>query len=170
MPAASGCTTSRLRSSLCIFRIVSRRCLRFISCQWCCVALLFFSSGLDFMLTFLCQIQLGPARLAKTTQSPQRGRAVLLCRTTPATIYIIARTGAMLSIGQERSRENAALAAEPGCNGDSKSSKSDLKGFSSSRVLGSDNRLAAAAGAPQKLLVVRPRPVLGSLGIRGWRL
>src|SRR5690349_1966452 len=131
MPAASGCTTSRLRSPLCIFRIVSRRCLRFISCQWCCVgwlvALWFFSSGLDFMLTFLCQIQLGPARLAKTTQSPQRGRAVLLFRTTPAAIYIIARTGAMLSIGQERSRENAALAAEPGCNGDSKLGKCDLR-------------------------------------------
>src|SRR6202008_4471976 len=96
------------------------RCLRFIACQCCCVRcsayFLFFSCVLAFMLTFLCQIQLGPARLAKTTQSPQRGRAVLLCRTTPATIYIIARTGAMLSIGQERSRDNAALAVEPGCN------------------------------------------------------
>jgi len=83
------------------------------------------------MLTFLCQIQLGPARLA---QSPQRGRAVLLFRTTPATIYIIATTGAMLQIGQERSRLNAALAAEPNCNGDSKSklSKSDLRGSGSS--------------------------------------
>jgi hypothetical protein len=39
-------------------------------------------------------------------------------RTTPATIYTIARTGAMLSIGQERSREYAALAAEPGCASD----------------------------------------------------
>ncbi len=86
------------------------------------------------MLTFLCQIQLGPARLAKTTQTPQRGRAVLLFRTTPATIYIIATTGAMLQIGQERSRLNAALAAEPNCNGDSKSklSKSDLRGSGSS--------------------------------------
>src|SRR5437660_4804729 len=80
MPEASGWITSRLRSSLCIFRIISRRCFRFISCQWRCVgwlvAFLFFSCGLGFMLTFLCQIQLGPARLAKTTQSPQRGRAV----------------------------------------------------------------------------------------------
>src|SRR2546429_3311127 len=65
------------------------------------------------MLTFLCRIQLGSARLAKTTQSRQRGRAVLLFRTTPAAIYTIARTGAMPLIGQERSRENAALAAEP---------------------------------------------------------
>jgi putative transposase len=32
----------------------------------------------------------------------------------------------MLSIGQERSRENVALAAEPSCNGDSKLGKSDL--------------------------------------------
>src|SRR5215469_13243689 len=122
MPAASGWITSRLRSSLCIFRIISRRCLRFISYQWCCVewlvAPLFFSFCLGFMLAFLCQIQLGPARLVKTTQSPQRGRAVLLFRTTPAAIYTIARTGAMLSIGQERSRENAALAAEPGCVSD----------------------------------------------------
>src|SRR5437879_13439862 len=122
MPAASGWITSRLRSSLCIFRIISRRCFRFISCQWRCVgwlvAFLFFSCGLGFMLTFLCQIQLGPARLAKTTQSPQRGRAGLLFRTTPATIYTIARTGAMLLIGQERSREKAALAAEPGCASD----------------------------------------------------
>ena len=47
-------------------------------------------------------------------------RAILLFRTTPATIYIIATTGAMLLFGQERSRENAALAAEPGRNGDSK--------------------------------------------------
>src|SRR6516225_290274 len=119
MPAASGCITSRRRSSLCIFRVSSRRCLRFISSQWCClgwlVAPLFFSSGLDFMVTFPCRIQLGSARLAKTTQSRQRGRAVLLFRTTPATIYTIARTGAMLLIGQERSRKKAALAAEPGC-------------------------------------------------------
>src|SRR2546429_3229023 len=109
MPPASGCITSRLRSSFCIFRIISRRCLRFISCQWCCVgwlvALLFCSSGLDFMLTFLCRIQLGSARLAKTTQSRQRGRAVLLFRTTPAAIYTIARTGAMLLIGQEHTSE-----------------------------------------------------------------
>src|SRR2546429_2192776 len=53
MPAASGWITSRLRSSLWIFRMVSRRCLRFISCQWWLVALLFFSCGLAFMLTFL---------------------------------------------------------------------------------------------------------------------
>src|SRR5215472_4689720 len=122
MPAASGWITSRLRSSLWIFRIVSRRCLRFISCQWCCVgwsvAFLLFSFGVDFMLTFLCQIQLGSARLAKTTQSPQRGRAVLLFRATPATIYTIAKTGAMLLFGQERSRVNAALAAEPNCAAD----------------------------------------------------
>src|SRR5882672_6407240 len=122
MPPASGCITSRLRSSVCIFRIISRRCLRFISCQWCCVgwlvALLFCSSGLGFMLTFPCRIQLGSARLAKTTQSRQRGRAVLLFRTTPAAIYTIARTGAMLLIGQERSKENAALAVEPGCASD----------------------------------------------------
>jgi len=31
MPVASGCTTSKLRSSLWIFRVISRRCLGFIS-------------------------------------------------------------------------------------------------------------------------------------------
>src|SRR4029077_16103968 len=131
MPPASGWITSRLRSSVCIFRIISRRCLRFISCQWCCVewsvVFLFFSCRLGFILTFLCQIQLGPARLAKTTQSPQRGRAVLLFRTTPATIYTIARTGAMLAIGQERSKENAALAAEPGCASDFSCSREEFQ-------------------------------------------
>src|ERR1700745_2828654 len=119
MPAASGWMTSKLRSSLWIFRIVSRFCLRFISCQWHCVgwsvAFLFFSCDLDFMLTFLCQIQLDPARVVKPTQSPQRGRAVLLFRTTPATIYIIAKTGAMLIVGQKRTKEIAALADGSGC-------------------------------------------------------
>ena len=70
------------------------------------------------MLTFSCQIQRGSARLAKTTQSPQRGRAVILFRATPATIFTIANTGAMLTIGQERSRDIAALAAEPRCASD----------------------------------------------------
>jgi len=68
------------------------------------------------MLTFPCQVQLGPARLVKPTQSPQRGRTVLLFRTTPATIYTIAKTGAMLIVGQKRTKEIAALAAEPGCD------------------------------------------------------
>ena len=65
-----------------------------------------------------CQIQLGAARSAKTTQSPQRGRVVLLFRTTPATIFTIAITGAMLLNGQKRSKEKAALAVEPGCASD----------------------------------------------------
>jgi len=39
----------------------------------------------------------------------------------PATIYPIANTGAMLDIGQERSKENAALAVEPRCATDSNS-------------------------------------------------
>jgi len=50
---------------------------------------------------------LGP--VGETSQSPQRGRAVLLFRTTPATIYTIAKAGAMLLIGQERSTENGGL-------------------------------------------------------------
>src|SRR6266481_1529721 len=119
MPAASGCTTSKLRSSLWIFRMVSRRCLRFISCQWPGsvrhVSFVVFSCGLGCMLTSLRQIQRGPARSAKPTQSPQRGRAAILFRTTPATIHTIAKTGAMLIFGQERSNEKTALAAEPCC-------------------------------------------------------
>jgi len=57
-----------------------------------------------------------PGPVGETSQSPQRGRAVLLFRTTPATIYTIANTGAMLSFGQKRSKEIVALAAEPGCD------------------------------------------------------
>src|SRR5215469_8583862 len=166
MPAASGCKTSRRRSSLCIFRIMSRRCLRFISSQWCCVgwlvALLFCSSGLDFMLTFPCQIQLGPARLAKTTQSPQRGRAVLLFRTTPATIYIIARTGAMLSIGQERSRNNAALTAEPCCASDF-SWLHTLRGHSRKEFQAHTTTAKAVAGALQEL-----QPEISFVALNGW--
>ena len=55
---APGCSTSKLTSSLWISRIISRRCLRFISCQWRCggwlvvlVVSIVFSRGLDFMLT-----------------------------------------------------------------------------------------------------------------------
>ena len=33
-----------------------------------------------------------------------------------ATIYTIANTGAMLRVGQKRSKESVALAAEPSCN------------------------------------------------------
>jgi hypothetical protein len=39
-------------------------------------------------------------------------RALILIQDNPATIFSIANTGAMLSIGQERSKEIAALAAE----------------------------------------------------------
>src|SRR6266699_3321216 len=56
MPAASGWTTSKLRSSLWSFRVNSRRCLRFIACRLFCVgrqiAFLFFSCCLGFMLIF----------------------------------------------------------------------------------------------------------------------
>jgi hypothetical protein len=41
-----------------IWRVISRRCLRFISCQWRCVGwlvvLFVLSRGLDFMLAFPC--------------------------------------------------------------------------------------------------------------------
>jgi uncharacterized protein YjiK len=63
----------------------------------------------------------GSARAAKLTQSPQRGQALFLIQDKPATIFTIAKTGAMLFIGQIRSREITALAVEPGCGSDSKS-------------------------------------------------
>ncbi|HYW98544.1 MAG TPA: hypothetical protein VE822_05490, partial [Candidatus Elarobacter sp.] len=63
------------------------------------------------------------ARSAKLTQSLQRGRASYPFQDKAATIYTIANTGAMLFIGQGRSRENAALAAEPGCAADSTCTK-----------------------------------------------
>jgi hypothetical protein len=37
------------------------------------------------------------------------------CKDNAATIYVIANTGAMLDIGQERSKEKTALTAEPHC-------------------------------------------------------
>src|SRR4030095_5027329 len=66
MPAASGCTTSKLRSSLWIFRVISRRCLRFIWCHLFCVgrqiAFLFFCGCLDFMLIFHGEFNSAPPR------------------------------------------------------------------------------------------------------------
>src|SRR5205807_3432209 len=164
-PPASGCITSRLRSSFCIFRIISRRCLRFISCQWCCVgwlvALLFCSSGLDFMLTFLYLIQLGSARLAETTQSRQRGRAVLLFQDN-ARRHLHNR--------QNRSHAPRRAGTLQGKCGLSCRARlclgfylgHTITGELSKRVSGSYNHRKAVAGAPrQKLLLVRPPPVLG---------
>jgi hypothetical protein len=59
---------------------------------------------------------LGPVGENYTISPAGSGRSPF--QDKPAAIYTIARTGAMLSIGQERSRENAALAAEPGCASD----------------------------------------------------
>jgi hypothetical protein len=55
----------------------------------------------------------------------------------PATIYKIATTGAMLMFEQEPPRENAALAAEPGRNGDSNVAKV-LPGRQTSGVCAAD--------------------------------
>jgi len=63
----------------------------------------------------------GSARAAKLTQSPQRGQALFLIQDKPATIFTIAKTGAMLFVGQICSRETTALAVEPSCGSDSKS-------------------------------------------------
>jgi len=45
-------------------------------------------------------------------------RHLPFCKDNTATIYVIANTGAMLDIGQERSKEETALAAEPHCGTD----------------------------------------------------
>src|SRR5258707_14228259 len=108
MPAAWGCTTSKLRSSLWIFRVISRRCLRFLLCHlfgggWQ-LAFWFFLLALGFMLIFPQWIQLGSARSATLTQSLHRGRAVVLFRTTPPPSIQSPVPEPCSFIGQERSR------------------------------------------------------------------
>src|SRR5260370_35383387 len=87
-----------------------------------------------------------PGPVGETSQSPHRGRAAILFRTTPATIHTIAKTGAMLKFGQERSREKTALAAEPCCAPDCSSARELSDGVS-----GSYNHPEGVAGAPQNL-------------------
>jgi hypothetical protein len=65
----------------------------------------------------------------------------------PATIYPIASTGAMLDIGQERSRENTALAAEPGCTADSNCASAPIGTIElSKKVSGSYNHPSGLTG------------------------
>ena len=65
----------------------------------------------------------------------------------PATIYPIASTGAMLDIGQERSRENSALAAEPGCAADSNCASAPIGTIElSKKVSGSYNHPSGLTG------------------------
>src|SRR5215831_199461 len=82
-----------------------------------CGGLLVASHGI---LTSFLRDQPGSARWAKTTQSLHRGRAVSFFKENAATIYATANTGATLYIGQKRSKEKTALAAEPGCPADCK--------------------------------------------------
>jgi hypothetical protein len=72
--------------------------------------------GFHANLPVLNSTWLGPVGENYTISPAGSGRSPF--QDKPAAIYTIARTGAMLSIGQERSRENAALAAEPGCASD----------------------------------------------------
>src|SRR5215467_2876127 len=67
----------------------------------------------------------------------------------PATIYPIANTGAMLDIGQERSKENAALAVEPRCAADSNCARRTPQARSiSKKVSGSHNHPSGLTGGP----------------------
>src|SRR5882724_9214715 len=100
MPAASGCTTSKLRSSLWIFRVISRRCLRFILCQFLGVgrqlAFLVFLHLIRFHanLSTVNSTRLGPVGDPYTVSPSGSGRCSF--QINPATIYTIASTGAML--------------------------------------------------------------------------
>ena len=89
IPAASRCTTSRLRSSAYILRITSRRCLRFIECQpagsnrgavfACC-----FCGFVSFTLSLSPLIDstwLGPG--SEIAQSLHRGRAISFFKDNP---------------------------------------------------------------------------------------
>jgi hypothetical protein len=125
MPAASGWTTARLRSSLWILRIISPllavHVVPFALGRARDCFLGFFGSflwlGSHTPLPTLNSTWLGP--VGENYSISPAGSGPFLFQGMPATIYPIASTGAMLDIGQERSRENAALAAEPGCAADS---------------------------------------------------
>jgi hypothetical protein len=131
MPAAWGCTTSKLRSSLCILRIISRRCLRFISFHlpgvggvglllvflWVLLPVWDFSDALLFMLTLssLNSTLARPGRRNSHNLSSGVG-PLSLFRTIPPPSLQSPRTGAMLTCGQKCAKDKAALAVEPGCD------------------------------------------------------
>jgi len=79
----------------------------------------------------------------------------------PATIYPIASTGAMLDIGQERSREIAALAAEPRCVSDSNCIQARSTGtiLLSERVSDSHNHPSGLTGGPRLTKTYHRSPV-----------
>src|SRR5260370_40290927 len=122
MAAGSGCTTSKLISSLWIFRIISRRCLRFISFQWPrvegFVVFWIFSGGLAFILTSTLN-STWPGPVGETYSFSPAGSRRSPFQDNATTIYAIAHTGAMLQLGQKRSKEIPTLAAEPGFDRDS---------------------------------------------------
>ena len=130
MPAASGCTTSKLRSSLGIFRIISRRCWRFISPHLLglgrtmafCLLFLPFWDFCDASLRCAPGVEFNLARPGRRNlhNLPSGVRALLLIQDKPATIFTIAKTGAMLLIGQIRSRETTAITVAPSCVSDCK--------------------------------------------------
>jgi hypothetical protein len=60
---------------------------------------------------------LGP--VGETYSISPAGSGHILFQDNAATIYTIANTGAMLTVGQECSKERTALAAEPCCAVDS---------------------------------------------------
>lgn len=55
------------------------------------------------------------AQIAQSASLVLHDSPLSFFRTTPATMYIIANTGAFAEIGQSRTSVDAALAAEPGC-------------------------------------------------------
>ena len=55
-------------------------------------------------LVLVDELNPGPARVAKLTQSLHRGRAISFCKDNARPIQVIANTGAMPIVGEERSR------------------------------------------------------------------
>jgi hypothetical protein len=84
-----------------------------LSCMVGCFVWFLLWLGSHANLSMLNETWLGP--VGETSQSLQQGRAFLLFR-VKSTIYTIANTGAMLLIGQERSRDSAALVVESCCD------------------------------------------------------
>jgi hypothetical protein len=123
MPAACGCTTSKQRSSLWIFRVISRRCfaVHLVPVIWCwaaaCFVVFFHSLGSHANLSTLNSTWPGPVGDPFTVSPSGSGRCSF--QNNAATIHTSASTGAMLlyRAGTRQSRY-AALAAEPRCASD----------------------------------------------------
>ena len=126
IPAASGCTTSRLISSAWIFRANSLRCFRFVGCgarlglvtAGDLAGFRCFFFGGPFMLSYprcLGSTRLGPVG-EKYTISPAGSSPGPFSRSRPPPYTQSPNTGATLTYGHKRAKEKRALTAEPRCH------------------------------------------------------